>query len=381
MTGIERLRACVALEPVDRPGLLPSYMSGFAALQTGLTFADVVERPDDASAAMRRIWTELGGWGDAVYYAGNVDLYLLSVKHLSIIRRPGKHLPRDSYWQILEVPNLERVDYDRLIERGWNALMVEMIPKVWDIPGDEIGRYGSVEAYHRAQAERALAQYRRDTERWRAMGVEVFVGTSIPSPQMALSCGRSLVEYTVDVYEIPDKVEQAAWAALPDLIQNAVASCRATGIPCVSIILERGSGAYYPLHLFERVEFPQLKRMIEEFTANGITSLLHLDTDWSRNLAYFKEFPRGKVIASLDGTTNIFDAKKVLRDHLCLMGDLPASLLVAGTPGEVEAYVRRLVEEVGDGGGFILGTGCSMPPNAPLENVKAMIETCKSYGR
>jgi uroporphyrinogen-III decarboxylase len=119
--------------------------------------------------------------------------------------------------------------------------------------------------------------------------------------------------------------------------------------------------------------------MIDKFVANGITPLLHLDTGWSKNLPYFKEFARGKVIASLDGTTSTFNAKKVLRNHVCLMGDVPASLLVAGTTKELETYVRKLVEEVGDEGGFILGTGCSMPPNAKFENVKAMINTCKSY--
>jgi hypothetical protein len=379
MKGIERLRVCVSLEEIDRPGILPSYMDRFAALQAGLTFADILERPDETSAAMRRLWDRLGDWGDSVYYAGGTDIYYLAIKHLTRIRVPGKHLPRDSYWQILETPIIQREDYDLLIQKGWNAFTFEMIPRVWEIPPEEMKSYGTVEAYHKAQAEKSINQYRKDTEFWRQMGVDVFVGASVPSPQMALSCARSLTEYTLDLYEMPDKLEEAIWAAVPDLVQNGIAGCKATGIPCVAIILERGSGAYYPLHLFERFEFPQLKRMIEEFVTHGITPLLHLDTDWSKNLPYFKEFPRGKVIASLDGTTNIFNAKKILKDHVCLMGDVPASLLVAGTTKEVETYVKRLVEEVGEGGGFILGTGCSMPPNAQFENVKMMIDTCKSY--
>ena len=45
MKGIERLRVCVSLEEIDRPGILPSYMDRFAALQAGLTFADILEQP------------------------------------------------------------------------------------------------------------------------------------------------------------------------------------------------------------------------------------------------------------------------------------------------------------------------------------------------
>ena len=120
MTEIERLRACVALDRVDRPAILPSYMDRFAALQANLTFADILERPDEASAAMRRLWDRLGGWGDAVYYAGGTDIYYLSVKFLMRILLPGKHLPRDTYWQIQETPIIEREDYGLLTRMGWN---------------------------------------------------------------------------------------------------------------------------------------------------------------------------------------------------------------------------------------------------------------------
>jgi uroporphyrinogen-III decarboxylase len=34
-------------------------------------------------------------------------------------------------------------------------------------------------------------------------------------------------------------------------------------------------------------------------------------------------------------------------------------------------YASKLVKDMGDG--FILASGCSIPPNAKVENVKAMI--------
>ena len=38
-----------------------------------------------------------------------------------------------------------------------------------------------------------------------------------------------------------------------------------------------------------------------------------------------------------------------------------------------------LLEKVGDDGGFILGSGCGVPPNVRPENLRAMIETGKTY--
>jgi uroporphyrinogen-III decarboxylase len=89
--------------------------------------------------------------------------------------------------------------------------------------------------------------------------------------------------------------------------------------------------------------------------------------------------PRGKVVLEIDGTTDIFKAKEVLGDHLCIMGDVPAQLLKLGTPDDVRAYVKKLIDVVGKGGGFILSSGCDVPVDAKPENVKAVIEVGMTY--
>ena len=75
---------------------------------------------------------------------------------------------------------------------------------------------------------------------------------------------------------------------------------------------------------------------------------------------------------ALDGETDIFKAKEVLGDHMCIMGDVPASMLFLDTPDNVYAYCTHLIRELGPGG-FILQSGCDIPANAKLENVQAMV--------
>jgi uroporphyrinogen-III decarboxylase len=41
--------------------------------------------------------------------------------------------------------------------------------------------------------------------------------------------------------------------------------------------------------------------------------------------------------------------------------------------------VRKLINVVGKGGGFILSSGCGIPIDARRENVQAMIETGRTY--
>jgi uroporphyrinogen-III decarboxylase len=119
--------------------------------------------------------------------------------------------------------------------------------------------------------------------------------------------------------------------------------------------------------------------MAEAFINEGFVTILHFDTDWTLNLPYLRELPRGKCVAQFDSRTDIFKAKEILRDHMCIMGDVPPSLLSLGTTQDVEAYCRKLIDIVGQGGGYILGVGCSVPTRTKFENLKAMVDTAKNY--
>jgi uroporphyrinogen-III decarboxylase len=77
----------------------------------------------------------------------------------------------------------------------------------------------------------------------------------------------------------------------------------------------------------------------------------------------------------------MFRAKQVLGDVVCLRGNVPVSLLNVGTPDEVTAYCRRLIEGVGKSGGFILDAAIGIPDEAKPANVKAMYRSVQEYGR
>ena len=45
----------------------------------------------------------------------------------------------------------------------------------------------------------------------------------------------------------------------------------------------------------------------------------------------------------------------------------------------MDDYCRRLITEVGAGGGFILSSGCTIPVDARPENVAAMLGSVHRY--
>ncbi len=50
-----------------------------------------------------------------------------------------------------------------------------------------------------------------------------------------------------------------------------------------------------------------------------------------------------------------------------------------GSPEEVKAESRRLIEICAPGGGYILGPG-AIPESPKLENLRAMAEAAREYG-
>ncbi|MCC7488173.1 MAG: uroporphyrinogen decarboxylase, partial [Gammaproteobacteria bacterium] len=74
-------------------------------------------------------------------------------------------------------------------------------------------------------------------------------------------------------------------------------------------------------------------------------------------------------------------AKAVFGTRICIRGGMPASLLIAGSPAEVEEQVRQLVATVGRDGAYILdGGGAGIPREARPANVRAMFDAIRRHG-
>jgi uroporphyrinogen-III decarboxylase len=151
------------------------------------------------------------------------------------------------------------------------------------------------------------------------------------------------------------------------------------GVRRVEIYVHRSSTDFISPETFKELSFPSLKRLAMALVAAGIYPILHLDGNWDLNLETLRELPAGSCMVQFDGPTDIFLAKRVIGDRICIMGDVPPDMLCLGSVSEVDEYCHRLIEGVGEGGGYIMGAGCEIPPNARPENVKAMIDSVKKY--
>jgi len=377
-TRMDRVKAAIHLEQGDRTPVSLMLDYKFSCRYKGITQGQYFRDRSLGTRALREVFDELGGW-DTVAAGGTTTEHRDMVEAPMIIKVPGKDIGEDEVIQWEEAEVFTEKEYDRIIEVGWIEFMKDFYPRFrgWD-----------PEVYHsriKARAAIELEALKENQSYFSDRCFPVFGGSDVYPPLMMLSCSRSMTRFALDIHRMPDKVEAVMDAMVDDLTKLAIEGSKMAGlkdpwgIPTCTLIMERGGSFYFPLKVFERFEYPYMKRIVEGLVAEGITPILHFDQDWILNLPYLKDLPKGKFFIQLDSKTDIFKAKEILRDHVCIMGDLPPALLSLGTPDEVAEYCRMLIDTVGQGGGLILGVGCGVPIDAKFENLKAMLDTAKNY--
>jgi uroporphyrinogen-III decarboxylase len=77
--------------------------------------------------------------------------------------------------------------------------------------------------------------------------------------------------------------------------------------------------------------------------------------------------------------TDLFLAKEILGGTMCLAGNMPLTLLRAGTRDEIIGYARKLIDVVGRDGGFVMSSSTVLDDADP-ERVKIWIDFTGEYG-
>jgi hypothetical protein len=182
----------------------------------------------------------------------------------------------------------------------------------------------------------------------------------------------------LDMFRNPDLLLEAIEKITPTMIQMGTSAAETSGNPRICIPLHKGSRDFISLDQFVTFYWPSLRRVMLELIEKGCIPYLLLEGDFTDRLDVIREVPKGKVIYHLE-RTDIFKAKEVLGDRVCIKGNVPNTLLCLGTPKEVENYCKRLIDVVGHGGGFIMDAGAVIDEAKP-KNMRAMTRFTKNYG-
>lgn len=352
---LDRLKKAMNLEKADR---IPISLEGACFIKFGepsAVLADFIRRPDwadDMCLKGYQLMPELDVGPSSMATVRNIGAVWYGGTKL-----PGREVPEDALWQIDEKGPMTEVDYDFIIEKGWQAMSNELqFNRLGYKPEDIMPDFAYMGGFHKKVNDAGFAITNG--------------GVAMP-PFEFLSGARSVSKFYMDLRRMPDKVIAAMDVMMEEMAAGLKMQLAAKPMT-MFFAGTRAAGEFMSLKMFEKFDWPHRKALADVIIEAGSKPYFHHDSNWENNLPYFAEFPKASCVFDPDSATDIFKIKEILGDRMCITGDVPAALTSIGTPDDCYNYARKLMDGIGPIG-FIMSSGCHLPPNAKLENVKAIV--------
>ena len=147
-----------------------------------------------------------------------------------------------------------------------------------------------------------------------------------------------------------------------------------------------GTLVFQTVEMFRRISFPAVRRTIELAAAAGIPTHVHSCGPEAELVKIMAEETNLTVIDPLEtppmGDCDLAQLKRLYGDRIVLKGNLhTTSVMLHGSAADVAAASRKAIDDAAEGGRFILSTGDQCGRDTPFENIRAMIDTARTYGR
>lgn len=147
-----------------------------------------------------------------------------------------------------------------------------------------------------------------------------------------------------------------------------------------------GTLVFQTPEIFRELGLPIVKHITRLCKEHNIPSHLHSCGPEKELVRICAEETDLTVIDPLEippmGDCNLAEIKKLYGKRLVLKGNLHTTdVMLHGTTKDVIEASKRAIDEAAEGGGFILSTGDQCGRDTPYENIHAMVETARTYGR
>jgi len=400
----KRINDAIQLKVPDRVPVEMSF-GYFPAKYAGMPCSVVYYEPEKWLAAVKK--TVVDFQPDGLFYIQALSPgKALEILDPKTSRWPGHGVPENHGNQAIEGEWMKPDEYDLLLQDPTDFTLRMYLPRVVGamapfakFPQLSAGGFGFNGAMTLAEwlanpevaaAIERLQKAGRESIEWRkkipnlgkeveALGFPVGgMGAGGAPFDQVMNTLRGMPGTMLDMYRQPDKLLELIDSFLQKSLARIARLPQRHDNPHVFMATHRGSDGFMSLTQFETFYWPGLKKVILAVIDKGMTPAIFFEGNYTSRLEHLLELPKGKVMAHFD-STDIFRAKEILKGHICIRGNVPGSLLTAGTTQEVKDYCKKLIDVVGKDGGFIVCPRV-VPDDAKAENIHAMIDFTKEYG-
>jgi uroporphyrinogen-III decarboxylase len=399
---LKRLMDAIELREPDR---LPTILFGhfWVGHYCGMTCREIMYDYDRLAAALRKAVLDLEP--DAFQPVHSLVAFgpTMDILGYRQLEWPGhKGLAEDVGFQYLDAEYMAGGEYEEYLLDPTGFMLHKYMPRVAANlePLSQLPEYPgvlhtriiqSMEAYARPEVRRALETLIRAGEEMQKMrsaqarviqelkdlGFPVAAhGTTHAPFDVAADYLRGSKGAMLDLFRNKEKL-LSLMDRLSTLVPRAgIEAVKVAGGNMMFIPLHWGLDGFMSPKQFTTFFWPQFQKVLLKLIDEGIYPHVLWEGDCTSRLEVIKDVPPGKCVYFFE-RTDMFKAKEALRGTVCIRGNVPASMLITGTPNEVRDYCKKLFDVVGDGGGLILDAGVGVPDEAKPENVRAMFQVAK----
>ena len=190
-----------------------------------------------------------------------------------------------------------------------------------------------------------IVQAAKDTRTWagitfgklaqlNGLGFPAYFGGGCKAPYDILGDTlRGMRGIVVDLYRYPDKVLAACERLVPVALDWALKR-PPLGTPIVFLPLHKGADGFMSDEQFKTFYWPSLRAVLLGLIEEGIIPFLFAEGRYGSRLEAIMDLPKGKTVWLFD-QTDMARAKETIGQIACIQGNVPLSLLHAGTVEQV----------------------------------------------
>ena len=399
---VTRFIDTICLREPDRvPVVLPS--AYFPAYYAGMDLRTVMYDYDK----MRQAW--LGFMQDFEMDSFSGPGYMVPARVYErlgsrMVKWPGYGLPDDaSSHQFVEGEYMKAEEYDLFMEGQLEYFLRFYLPRAWEVfePFARIGRFSSgydsmfriLQACSDPEFVASCVRIKEGADefvKWRTAVADIdrtiqeagfapFRGPVCMAPfDVFGDTLRGTKGIMMDLFRQPEKIIEAVEMLTPHIIDNVVETADIFPSPIVFMPLHKGDDVFMSEEQYLKFYWPTLKQLLLGLIDAGLVPLLFAEGKYTKRLEIIRDLPAASVVWYFD-QTDMTLAKKILGDTACIMGNVPASLMVTAKAEAVKEHCRKLIEVCGPGGGYILTGGAGINKGNP-DNMHAMMDAALEYG-
>lgn len=197
------------------------------------------------------------------------------------------------------------------------------------------------------------------------------------------SSGAEFQEFCFQMFDAPEEIDEQCRVIYRNFEAQAKELADA-GIDAIYMAADIADtrAPFFDRDQMQRWYLPYLRQSSEYLHGLGLPAILHTDGNVESLLKDFRDagIDALQAIDPIAGM-RMDTAQAILESQVTVCGNLDCSLMLAGTPEQVYASAKEILQASKGKPGFVFGNSNAVAVETPLENYRAMLEAWKTFGK